>query len=453
MIVIRLSIKRIRDSLGLVAILAAAFSALNSFSQTPPPNDNYSNSITLTGTDITFSGTLAGATIEDSQETSTFYSYYNNGHTTATQSVWWNWTAPTDTVLTVQILNRYPAYTFSWNAADAIAVYSATNGTSTPAGLSLPPLGFLQVYISIPSPTIAIPVTGGSNYQIQLIGNSSEIYNIRLVATNTPVIITQPRSQSVNSNASAMFYIVYAGIGQTNFTFQWYFNGTNLPGETAPMLALTNIDSSMAGTYTVAVSNAAGATFSAPATLTVSQSNFPVSLSAVGLGVTNFIPALGSASNAFVYSAAGEAGRSYQLQSSLDLTNWVPQEDFPETQTWATSIFFQTSASQIMATPYLPGRKYFRVTPYIIGNPDTEICLNNLRQIRIAKFLWSRDYNKRTTDIPQYADLVPYFPRKTPPTCPEDAFHTFQTSYVLNDIQTTPACGASPTNHILIEPQ
>src|SRR5579871_3345576 len=60
------------------------------FGQTPPPNDNYSNSIVISGTDVTFSGTLAGATIENFREESYYEDWFGYG---ATGSVWWNWTA------------------------------------------------------------------------------------------------------------------------------------------------------------------------------------------------------------------------------------------------------------------------------------------------------------------------------------------------------------------------
>ncbi|HEX4644434.1 MAG TPA: hypothetical protein VH598_02385, partial [Verrucomicrobiae bacterium] len=36
--------------------------------QTPPPNDNFTNRITLTGDLVDFSGTLAGATLEGANE-------------------------------------------------------------------------------------------------------------------------------------------------------------------------------------------------------------------------------------------------------------------------------------------------------------------------------------------------------------------------------------------------
>lgn len=450
-----LSMKRTKTKTLISAVLGALFFALAAFSQTPPPNDNYSNSITLTGMDITFSGTLAGATLEDSQEIMAYIYFYGALSTGVTESVWWNWTAPTDTVLTLEVSQQEPIYT---NSPDGIVVYSATNGSSSPAGLVMPALGVgPNVSFFLPG-VVSIPVTGGSNYQIQLLGGTSGNYSIHLVATNTPVIVTQPRSQTVYSNASALFYVMYAGVGQSNFTFQWYFNGTNLPNETAPMLALTNIDSTMAGDYTVAVSNSAGATMSAPATLTVSQSNFPVLLTAVGFAATNCyaVPGGEFLSDAFCFTVNGELGRSYRLQSSIDLTTWSAENDYrlaPGSFQGATSIFFQTNVSQLLASPTYTYPRFFRVAPYVTNDPDTEICINNLRQIRIAKMLWQRDYNPAIFATPFTDEITPYFPHQTLPVCPEDTNQTFATSYSVNNLQTFPLCLVVPTNHVLVEPR
>lgn len=425
------------------AIFAILFSVIAASGQTPPPNDNYSNSITLTGTDIIFSGTLAGATLEDQQETLTEYDTFISA--IPTESIWWNWTAPEDMMLTLEIVNTSFDGTFPSTNCDGLFVYTATNGSSTPAGLVLPAIGYAKTIPRFAPQTFSVPVSSGSNYQIQLMGNSAANYTIQLQATKTPVIITQPRSQTVYSNAAALFYVVYAGVDQTNFTFQWYFNGTNLPGETAPMLALTNIDSSMAGSYTVTVSNGAGATLSAPATLTVSQSNFPVSLAAAG-----------TVSNSFVFSVAGEAGRSYRLQSSIDLTNWAPLAILPMSpiDLGATSVFIETNQSQILNVPNTAAAQFFRVTPYVISAPDAAICINNLEQIRIAKMLWQRDYDPiyYVTATPIRSEIAPYFPHQTLPFCPDDLDQRFDYSYSINNLQTEPTCLMS-TNHVLIEPR
>lgn len=427
--------------LGLFATYACS-------AQTPPPNDNYSNSIALTGTDLTFTGTLAGATIEGSVATGfrELDAYENTyGVAQPTQSVWWNWTAPASTVLTLQILSSSPGLIQN-QGLDGFFIYTATNGSTDPSGLVLPAVGAKLIDFRLAPLSLSIPVTAGTNYQIQLIGNTSSSYTFRLVATNTPVIITQPRSQTVYSNASVLFYVVDAGIAPNAFTFQWCFNGTNISGETAPMLALTNIDGSMAGNYSVIVSNAAGYTISQPATLSVSQSNVPISLSVIGVR-----------SNNFMFSLTGENGRNYRIESSTDLVNWAPEVSFPIAPYLpdTTSVVFSSNSPLVLAVTNNAAHKFYRATPYVIGNPDAEVCINNLRQVRIAKLLWQEDNANQEDPMftPQYTDLLPYFPHQLAPFCPDDFTDSFFASYVIFDLMVEPRCNVVPATHVLEDPQ
>ena len=59
------------------------------------------------------------------------------------------------------------------------------------------------------------------------------------------------------------------GTGAPPPAYQWYFNGTNLLSCTSSDLVLTNILFSQSGTYTVVVTNVAGAVTSAPVMLNV----------------------------------------------------------------------------------------------------------------------------------------------------------------------------------------
>ena len=422
--------------LGLILVMPLA-----SFGQAPPPNDNYSNSITLTGTDVTFAGSLAGSTLEDRVEQ---YTFENLLADEPFGSVWWNWTAPTDTILTLQVLSYSSGPTNSQTGQNEIIVYAATNGSTTPDGLIFPVADYLPLYLEYAPLTRAIPVTAGTFYQIQFIGSSPATCTIRLIATNAPVVVQQPRSQTVSSNESTVLYVIRAGTNQSAFSYQWRFNGTNLAGETAQMLALTNIDGSMAGAYTVVVSNSAGFTISDPAILTVSQSNYPVTLAA-----------LGTTSTSFVFSVTGELGRNYALQSSTNLVNWAAEKGFaldPYSAADITSVFYETNSPLTLTVTNAGVQKFFRVSPYVIGRPEAEICINHLRQIRIAKSLWRRDMNYSTEATPTTFEMAPYLPGQTLPTCPDDPMQWYYFSYVTLNVRTVPMCLINPILHVLVDP-
>jgi hypothetical protein len=291
--------------------------------------------------------------------------------------------------------------------------------------------------------------TEGSNYQIQLLGSSSTAYQFFLSATNSPLILQPPRNLTVSSNASTLFTVVAEGFRP--LSYQWQFAGINLTGQTASMLALTNIDGSQAGSYSVIVTNSGGAVTSAPAVLAVSSSNAQPSLAAIG-----------GQFGQFTFGLTGEIGRNYRIESSVDLAVWTNDCSFPRTQYYfdtpgyghdnplLTSIVFNTIASSIFVTSNNVPWQFLRTSRY---QPANEVCINNLRQIRFAKSLWRREYPIHfRTDVPGGRDLAPYFLQGALPHCPLDPNELFVTSYLPDNCQSTPMCLIDPT-HLLEEPQ
>jgi len=57
--------------------------------------------------------------------------------------------------------------------------------------------------------------------------------------------------------------------GSAPFAYQWRLNGNSIPGATNPSLALSAVDFTAAGLYSVWIGNAAGSTNSAPAMVNV----------------------------------------------------------------------------------------------------------------------------------------------------------------------------------------
>ncbi len=79
-----------------------------------------------------------------------------------------------------------------------------------------------------------------------------------------PVITSQPYGSYVAVGGSAYFYVYTSGSG---LTYQWRFEGVDIPGATGYSLSLSNLTAEMFGTYDVVVSNAGGAVTSTPAEL------------------------------------------------------------------------------------------------------------------------------------------------------------------------------------------
>lgn len=82
-----------------------------------------------------------------------------------------------------------------------------------------------------------------------------------------PRLTLQPHSQTVVKGK--VVNLTAWGTGSKPFHYRWRFHGTNLPGATAPNLALTNAQFAQTGPYSVIVSNLTGVTTSEVAFVTV----------------------------------------------------------------------------------------------------------------------------------------------------------------------------------------
>jgi hypothetical protein len=82
-----------------------------------------------------------------------------------------------------------------------------------------------------------------------------------------PLISVQPQNQMVAAEARAALTVTATSVAP--LTYQWYYQGTNLPGEISPTLAFPEVQPNRAGNYHVVVNNSAGSVTSAVATLTV----------------------------------------------------------------------------------------------------------------------------------------------------------------------------------------
>ncbi|HKX28623.1 MAG TPA: immunoglobulin domain-containing protein, partial [Blastocatellia bacterium] len=148
---------------------------------------------------------------------------------------------------------------------------------------------------------------------------------------DSPVITTEPVSQTVPVGANASFMAVAEGAPP--LSYQWQKNGSPIAGATATVLALTNVQAADAGGYRVVVSNAAGSTTSATAMLTVDLG--PVAPTITSQPASQVV-AVGSNAG-FTVLATGTGPLSYQWfkdgsplaapdAATLNLTNVQPSD-------------------------------------------------------------------------------------------------------------------------------
>ena len=158
-----------------------------------------------------------------------------------------------------------------------------------------------------------------------------------------PAITQPPTSQTAAVGATAYFTVSVSG--SEPLSYQWQRGGTNLPGATASLLTITNVQTFNAANYRVVVTNAQGSVTSAVAALTVllppSITQQPTN-QAVRVG-TNAV---------FTVVAAGSAPLSYQW--------WLSQTNLLSGATNATLTVSNVSAP-------MNGNKYRVVVNNLAG--------------------------------------------------------------------------------------
>ena len=98
---------------------------------------------------------------------------------------------------------------------------------------------------------------------------TSLVAQLSVDAAIYPTIVWQPYGDTVAEGGYYAFNV--AAIGTEPLSYQWFFDGAAIANATQKTLAFTNVHSTNAGIYHVAVTNAAGTVWSLPARLFVSE--------------------------------------------------------------------------------------------------------------------------------------------------------------------------------------
>jgi hypothetical protein len=150
------------------------------------------------------------------------------------------------------------------------ATFSVTASGTTPlnyqwqmAGTNVPGANAADLQLSNAQPAQA------GDYQVivtNILGAATSSVAILSILL-PPQILSEPTNVTTVPGGGATFSILASGSGP--LAYQWQFANTNLAGVTMSTLQLGNVQPAQAGSYLVIVTNSAGASTSAPATLRI----------------------------------------------------------------------------------------------------------------------------------------------------------------------------------------
>jgi hypothetical protein len=269
-------------------------------------------------------------------------------------------------------------------------------------------------------------------YQFRVGGVGTQPFSLRLTVTNPPIFIYQPQDCVVSPFGSAFFSAMATGPRASNAypnppipsptSYQWFFNGAPIPGQTSPSLIIHSAKTNQAGTYSVTASNIGGMTDGGSATLTVIDTN-PVP-QILALQPTNSVNA--------PLALAGEPGRWYKIDSTAAFP-------FPS---WQLGVHLQlTNTSEIISIPRLAPTHFLRASL----DSHTDGCVAQLQQMIWGQRIFGIENRLPPTSGGGFTQLRPYIhltPQGDIYTCPEGG------TYALSGILTNPpSCTFSTVGH------
>ncbi len=156
----------------------------------------------------------------------------------------------------------------------------------------------------------------GTNGFVRISNDTGEINKIVVADAiqfefiNAPCLSASPQSQTVTAGSNVTFNV---GVhGAPTLSYQWQFNGEDIPGATSSTLILSNLVPANSGNYSVIINNPAGGVVSEPAILSVQAQ------------AANFNSASILSNNRIRLPLTGSAGVAYRIDGSTNLVDWTP---------------------------------------------------------------------------------------------------------------------------------
>ncbi|MDB6058276.1 MAG: Endoglucanase [Verrucomicrobiales bacterium] len=190
-----------------------------------------------------------------------------------------------------------------------------------------------------------------------------------LSVNQAPSITTQPQSHTVSQNSSATFSV--SATGTAALGYQWRFNNVSISGATASSYALSHVQSSNAGSYSVVITNMAGSVTSFDATLTLSPCAIHL------LNVTS------NSDGTIGLTWTTDLGNNYSFQYADSLSNaqWITSGAYAASGSTLTVNVARTNAQQFyrLASDCTASEVAGFVQLNLLGNSDSYVSLPFVR--------------------------------------------------------------------------
>jgi sugar lactone lactonase YvrE len=101
-----------------------------------------------------------------------------------------------------------------------------------------------------------------------------------VISSAAPIVTVNVQGGEVTTGSNPTLSVTASGTG---LTYQWQFDGVDLPGATSSTLQLTNFGTNQDGTYSVTITNSTGGTTTTTATLNAVSVSKPINISTRGM--------------------------------------------------------------------------------------------------------------------------------------------------------------------------
>ena len=154
---------------------------------------------------------------------------------------------------------------------------------------------------------------GASSFLVSSSANKVVLSNY--IAIAPPAILNAPASSAVTPGTSVTLSVSASASTVSPNSYQWFFNGTAIPGATGSSYTIASAQSGNGGLYQVAVANSAGTTTSTPATLSVmNAASIPTGLAAAsGSGQVTLSWSIAADATGYNVKRASTPGGPYTL--------------------------------------------------------------------------------------------------------------------------------------------